>query len=310
MRLTHDVIRYHAEMLSDRVRTSSYLELIRQNVRAGDVVVDIGTGTGIFAIAAARAGAAHVYAIEAGAIARVSEELFQANGVFDRITLIRNWSTQVRLPRAVDIVVSELIGNDPLAERVLAITKDAVRRFLKPGGRLLPSGLRILGFAVEVPDAEIRRRMFRPQTLESWHSWYGLEFSPLAKVDHVDGSFDFVNPRQMRKWKRLTEPVLLAEMNFRMWNRPWIRSRRTVVATAHGRLDGFVIYFELVAGATPFLSTDPANVKKDNHWLSPLYLFDRVESVEPGQRVTLSYRYQLGTGRSFCGVRIRQSEFR
>ena len=303
MRLPGDVIRYHAEMLSDRVRTSSYLELIGRNVRAGDVVIDIGTGTGIFAIAAARAGAAHVYAIEAGPIARVAEEVFRANGVQDCITLIRNWSTQVRLPRAADVVVSELIGNDPLAERVLGITKDAIRRFLRPGGRLLPSGLRILGFPVELPDAEIRRWMFRPQALDSWHSWYGLEFGPLANVEHVDGSFDYVNPRRMRNWKRLTEPLLLAEMDFKRWKRLWIRSERRTVATADGRLDGFVVYFELIDEGTPFLSTHPAEVKKDNHWLSPLYLFDRAEEVKSGDAIALSYQYQLGTGQSYCVVR-------
>jgi len=302
MRLADDVIRYHAEMLSDRDRTSSYLELIGRNVQVGDVVIDIGTGTGIFAIAAARAGAAHVYAIEAGPIARVTRELFRANGVLDCITLIQNWSTQVRLPRAADVVVSELIGNDPLAERVFGITKDAIRRFLRPGGRLLPSGLRILGFAVQLPDDEIRRRMFRPQSLDSWSSWYGLEFGPLARVEQVDGSFDYVNPRQMRNWKRLTEPILLADMDFRRWNRPWIRSQRRTMATADGRLDGFVVYFELLANGMPFLSTHPAEVKEDNHWLSPLYLFDHVEAVESGEAITVSYRYQLGRGQSYCVV--------
>ena len=303
MRLADHVVRYHAEMLSDRVRTSTFLDLVRRNVRPGDVVVDIGTGTGIFAIAAARAGAAHVYAIEAGPIARVTEDLFQANGVVDRITLLRNWSTQVRLPKVVDVVVAELIGNDPLAERVFGITKDAIRRFLKPDGRLIPSGLRILGQPVQLPNAEIRRRMFRREALDSWGCWYELEFGPLAEVEHLDGSLDYVNPRQMRKWKALSEPALLAEMDFRTWNRQWIRSETTLTATSRGRLDGLIVYFELMDGRTPFLSTRPIEVKKDNHWLSPLYLFKEVEAVKSGDPLTVSYRYRLGTGRSYCTVR-------
>lgn len=305
MRLADHVIRYHAEMLSDRVRTTSFLDLVQQNVRKGDVVVDIGTGTGVFAIAAARAGAAHVYAIEAGPIARVTEDLFRANGVLDRITLIRNWSTQVRLPRLVDVIVAELIGNDPLAERVFGITKDALRRFLKPDGRLLPSGLRILGQPVQLPDTEIRRRMFRQEALQSWRSWYDLDFGPLADVEHLDGSLDYVNPRRMRKWKALSEPVLLVEMDFRTWNRVWIRSQKTLSATSRGRLDGLVVYFELLAGRTPFLSTRPADVKKDNHWLTPLYLFEDVETVRSGDPITVSYEYRLGTGQSYCVVRKR-----
>ena len=302
MRLTDHVIRYHAEMLSDRVRTAGFLDLVRQTVRPGDVVADIGTGTGILAMAAARAGATHVYAIEAGPIAQVTRELFRANGVLDRITLIRNWSTRVQLPRAVDVVVSELIGNDPLAERVFGITRDAIRRFLKPGGRLLPSGLRILGQPLQLPDEEIGRRMFRPEAVDSWTAWYGLDFGPLAGLPHVDGSFDFVNPRRMRNWRSLSEPVVLADMDFMTWDRPWIRTRKTSVATSQGRLDGVVVFFELMAGQRPFLSTRPATVKKDNHWLSPLYIFDEAETVRPGEPLTVSYEYQLRTGQSFCAV--------
>jgi SAM-dependent methyltransferase len=300
------VIRYHAEMLSDRARTSSFLDLVRQTVRPGDVVADIGTGTGILAMAAVRAGAAHVYAIEAGPIARVTRELFRANGVLDRITLVQNWSTRVRLPKAVDVVVAELIGNDPLAERVLGITRDAIRRFLKPGGRLLPSGLRILGQPLQLPDEEIGRRMFRRETVDSWTAWYGLDFGPLAGVTHGDGSFDFVNPRRMRNWRSLSEPVVLAEMDFTTWDRPWIRTRRTSVATSRGRLDGVVVYFELMAGQRPFLSTRPATVKKDNHWLSPLYIFDEAETVRPGEPLTVSFEYELRTGQSFCAVGRRR----
>ena len=44
-------------------------------------------------------------------------------------------------------------------------------------------------------------------------------------------------------------------------------------------------------------------MKKDNHWLSPLYLFDHVEKVESGDAIAFSYRYQLGTGESYCVVR-------
>jgi Ribosomal protein L11 methyltransferase (PrmA) len=67
-----DAAPIHVQILNDRVRTSRFIDAIERIVRAGDVVVDIGTGTGILAIAAARAGARHVYAIEEGSIKRSS----------------------------------------------------------------------------------------------------------------------------------------------------------------------------------------------------------------------------------------------
>ena len=71
-------------MLHDDRRTGDYLAALAEAVRPGDVVLDIGTGSGVLAIAAARAGARRVYAVEASDIAEVAERVFAANGVEDR----------------------------------------------------------------------------------------------------------------------------------------------------------------------------------------------------------------------------------
>ncbi|PYJ79683.1 MAG: hypothetical protein DME69_03705 [Verrucomicrobia bacterium] len=110
MKFVADTVLFHASMLNDRRRTSSYLASIRDVVKPGDIVVDIGTGTGILAIAAVHAGARHVYAIEEARIARVARALFEANGMTDPITLIRGRSTEVRLPQRADVLICELIG--------------------------------------------------------------------------------------------------------------------------------------------------------------------------------------------------------
>jgi len=106
MKFVEDAILFHASMLNDRRRTAGYLASIRDVVKPGDVVVDIGTGTGILAIAAVRAGARHVYAIEEARIARVARTLFEANGMTDHITLIRGRSTEVRLPQRADVLTN------------------------------------------------------------------------------------------------------------------------------------------------------------------------------------------------------------
>lgn len=78
----------HVAMLSDRNRTESFIAAINRVVKKGDVVIDIGTGTGVLAIAAARAGASKVYAIEARSIADVAKETINAIEVAGQITLI------------------------------------------------------------------------------------------------------------------------------------------------------------------------------------------------------------------------------
>ena len=129
----------HARMLHDDRRTGDYLAALAAAVRPGDVVLDIGTGSGVLAVAAARAGARRVYAVEASDIAEVAGRVFAANGVTDTVTLVPGWSRQIELPEPADLLVAEIIGNEPLEEEILETTLDARRRLLKPDARLDPA---------------------------------------------------------------------------------------------------------------------------------------------------------------------------
>ena len=63
-----DLMGFHRHLLDDHTRTSALIDAINAVVKPGDTVIDLGTGTGILAMAAARAGAARVYAIDHASI--------------------------------------------------------------------------------------------------------------------------------------------------------------------------------------------------------------------------------------------------
>ena len=299
-----DAAAIHVAMLNDRARTDAFLAGIAQTVRSGDVVVDLGTGTGVLALAAARAGARRVYAIEAGRIGEAARRLFQANGVADRVTLVPGWSTRVSLPERADVLVSEVIGNDPFAEGACELVADAQRRLLKPRARMVPRRLRVFGLPVSLPARLLRRPSFPVAALRRWRSWYGFDFMPLRDLPQAPAKVLYVDPYRARRWPALGPPVSLADVNLlRLPQRP-LRVRRRARATRNGRLDGVLVSFELQLGSQATLATHPGHVRRDNHWSCPLWRVPEQPIVRRGDTLTITYERQPeGAQKASCAVR-------
>ena len=123
----------HRTMICDRVRTEAFRCAINSVVRPGDIVLDVGAGSGILSVFAARAGAAAVYAVERTSIAVLAEQLAAANEVAETVKVIHGDLMDIELPRQVDVIVSEWLGGFGIDEGMLAPVIAARDRWLKPG---------------------------------------------------------------------------------------------------------------------------------------------------------------------------------
>ncbi|KAG6890579.1 hypothetical protein C0992_000397 [Termitomyces sp. T32_za158] len=134
----------HAVMIQDKVRTSTYAHFILTNptLFRDATVLDVGCGTGILSLFAARSGAKRVIAVDASDIAERAARIVKANGFEDIITVIRGKVEEITLPddiNQVDIIVSEWMGYALLYESMLDSVLHARDRFLRPGGVMAPS---------------------------------------------------------------------------------------------------------------------------------------------------------------------------
>lgn len=163
-------------MLKDTVRTRAYQRAIEENPQdfKDKIVLDIGCGTGILSIFAARAGAKHVYAIENAEIALFATEIIKRNGLSDKITVIKGKMEEITLPvPQVDIIVSEWMGYFLLYESMLDSVLWARDKYLVKGGKMLPDKLHMYVAALEDGSYKQSKKDF-------WTDVYGVDMTCLT----------------------------------------------------------------------------------------------------------------------------------
>ncbi|GAA5853144.1 hypothetical protein JCM3766R1_005366, partial [Sporobolomyces carnicolor] len=164
----------HEIMLKDAVRTNAYRDFILHPANAatfeGKVVLDVGCGTGILSMFAARAGARKVYAVDASNVAYKAMRNIKANGFQEVIEVIKGKVEEIELPEKVDVIISEWMGYCLLYECMLDSVLLARDKYLAPGGLMVPSQTSILlsAFAGQ-PWVDDR--------VKFWDSVYGFDMS-------------------------------------------------------------------------------------------------------------------------------------
>lgn len=259
------ILAYHRSMVRDSVRVERYRSAILSTVKPGDVVLDLGTGTGLQAFFACQAGARRVYAVEAGDIVHIARHLCRANGLEDRVIFVEGMSDQVSLPEPVDVVISETLGNIGLDEGVLGWVADASKRFLKEGGTIIPASVTVHAVPVEAPDSYEALDFSRGEL-------FGLDFSPMRRfVCNNQWSTQFT-PDAF-----LADPLPIAKVELARIETLSSRSEVSFKATRSGTVHGIGGWFAAALTDTIHISNAPPNEAPSwNQILFPLEVPIRV----------------------------------
>jgi protein arginine N-methyltransferase 1 len=223
----------HGWMLGNAVRTGAYIDALRRVVKPGDIVLDIGTGVGTFALAACRFGARRVHAIDPSEVIEVARELAAANGCADRIELVQALSTDVTLSRPADVLVEELHGVLPMFGPSLATIIDARARLLKPGGILIPRRERLWAALVDAPD------LYAPHDRPGGGGDPGFNLDPVrsALVNHWI-------KRPVRGASIVEAPQVWAALDYATLDSPDVRGRLSWTVGRPATLHGLAVWFD------------------------------------------------------------------
>ena len=260
-------------MLSDEVRMRAYDQAIKQVVKPGDVVVDLGAGTGILSFLALKAGAARVYAIEKSDAIELARAVAEKNRFMERRVFLNEPSHKVSLPEKADVLVSETLGSFGIDENTLTLTIDARDRLIKPGGILLPQGIKLYLSPVEAP-ASFRK-------VDFWTMINGIDFSPAREIFAKKLMIESVSSKQL-----LAEPQCFADFDFRQEHSTTRRNTMLLPLKRPGVIHGFAGWFELSLTNNVRLNTAPG--EPETHWKQAFFPIENSISVIAGDILELT----------------------
>jgi tetratricopeptide (TPR) repeat protein len=281
--LIRTVPEWHVPMMNEQNRNQAYFDALKAVIKPDSNVFEIGTGSGLLAMMAAKLGAKQVTTCEAvPLIAETARQIIQDNKFEKTINVIAKKSTEIEvgkdLSAPVDILVSEIFSSELLGEHVLPSLEDAKRRLLKPQGQVIPAAGSIM-IALFTGD-DIRRNLIVEDA-------FGFNLQGFNKIvskkrmiarndlnigllsDGIEAfDFDFENDNYFpAQSKSLQIPVKKAGLCYGLvqWMKLDMTSDKKVMFENH-----------------------PSQTSKVSNWQQCAYLFDSPIDVKAGQVVVVN----------------------
>lgn len=267
----------HEEMIKDTVRTTSYKNAIEKNKHMfkGKTVLDVGCGTGILCMFAARAGAKKVIGIDCSNIIDQAKQIIKDNHFENVITLIKGKVEEVELPvEKVDIIISEWMGYCLLYESMLDTVLFARDKWLVPGGLLYPDKAWIKICAIE--DAE-----YKEEKINWWNNVYGFNMSSIRNNALTEPLVDSVDAKQIVSTFCTVKEIDIAKVTKEELD---FTAPFEITCTQDDYVHAFVVYFDIAfthTHKTVGFSTSPD--APYTHWKQTVFYLDDFLTVKANE---------------------------
>ncbi|HZI61750.1 MAG TPA: 50S ribosomal protein L11 methyltransferase [Pyrinomonadaceae bacterium] len=224
-------VHFYGQMLADTLRMEAHSAALRRAVTPESVVLDLGCGPGVFALLACELGARRVLAVEPDNVIQLAREAAIANGFDDRIEFFQNLSTDITLPERADVIISDLRGVLPWYQQHIPSIVDVRKRFLAPGGILIPHRDVMWAAVVDAPDRY-------QEIVEPWRS-NGLDLSAARRVVTNTWRKTRIKPDEL-----LVQPSRWATLDYYEIQSPNIRAEVNWQVARSGTAHGLAVWFD------------------------------------------------------------------
>ncbi len=269
---------WHLSMMNDHKRNEAYANAIQLAVEEGDLVLDIGTGSGLLSMMAAAKGAQVVTCETSEIIARTAKKIISTNGYQKEVSVINKKSIElevgVDLPKPADLVISEVLSAEFVGEDVRRTIWDAKTRLIKSNGTMIPQSGSIK-VALLGSDAEIDK-FVRVANV------HGFDLSEFNSITQNKFGLSLVSKPVL-----LSEPKNVFNIDFNSRNKPANEEQVIgIEATQSGMCIGLVQWIRVALYGDIFYENQPGD--GFSHWPNPVYIFDKPIPVKQRDLLKIS----------------------
>jgi protein arginine N-methyltransferase 1 len=278
----------HEKMLADVVRVTSYRRAIQRYIKPGEVVVDLGTGTGILSFFAAQQKPDKIYAIDHSNFIEVARKIAEYNQI-DKVHFVKTNSRNFMAKEKVDVILHEQIGDHLFDENMIENVLDLKHRMLKKSGRILPGK-----FAIFLEPVSLKDNYRVPFLWEN--KFDGIDFGFLRRLDDIntyklaDYTMDWLKPSALNFFLCEPKAVLSFDLNKLKDQDDLPKATKiTKKVATPGEMNGLCFYFMVIFDDEIYFDTSP--VHPNTHWGNRLF---RVERKHFGVGDEISYSFNMG----------------
>ena len=263
----------HLRYVADRRRLERFEAAIAAVVQPGDQVADLGCGSGILGLLCLRAGASHVFAIDASNAIEVARQTLLRAGLANQVTFIRNLSQRTELPDRVDVVVCDHVGYFGFDYGIVHTMQDARERLLRAGGSVIPARIRLELGAIGSCPALARIDGWRASKVPAEYHWcHQLAINTIHGVELARDAL-------------LAGPVELGEIDLRVDQPEFFRWAADLRIARDGVMHGLAGWFHCELAAGVWMTNSPLADRRIDRPQAFLPIEAAVE-VRTGDRVT------------------------
>jgi len=275
----------HEKMLNDKTRINTYYQAIQKYVNSGDIVIDLGAGTGILSFMASKKLPKKIFAVEHSKIIE-SAKIVACHNAITNIEFVNRNSKDFGTTEKADIIIHEQIGALLFDEKMVENVLDLRDRVLKKDGKILHGKFDFFVEPVQITDAG-KVPFIWEQNI------HGIRFDCLnSHKKDINGVYGMllIKPDAIKQFVSVPEKILYFDMeSMEKESIPKkFKYRRNVLKDCE--LNGLIVYFNAIFDEEIILTTSPI-ARTTRAWSIPLL---RTEPINFKEGDIIEIDFEMG----------------